>query len=121
MPPESELDIYTPREQDRIGVFKNISNRVHDTRSDISRGDTDVGWGQVDDNGRVTKKWMTMDTRFLYTWTHVLESMYQTEFTGKPKMEAASRAIIDSHREQYGSEKVMTQGEVEDLMNRDCE
>ena len=116
-----ELDTYTPREKSRISVFEHISNRVHDTRKDISDGNDQIGWGQVDDNGRVSKRWMTLDSRFLYIWTHVLDSMYQKEFAGKPKMDAAASAIIDSHREQYGEEKVMTENEVEDLMSREYE
>ena len=118
--PHLPVQPYSAREMDRLRAFSNISKQVHEERAYLRRHDEPRAWGAMNpQTGRLVEPWMRFDGKFLYTWSHVLDNMYSGEFAQDPKMQAAAQEITLSHREQYdGVGKVMTPGELEDLMSR---
>lgn len=110
---------FSPREKDRLTVFHNISKQIHEERVSL-RKKPPIAWGPLNEEGQVSERWMRLDGKFLHIWSEVLESMYSTEFSLDPKMQAAANEIIAAHREQFeGVGEVLSEGEVTDLLNRE--
>lgn len=96
---EPRIPPYTPREQSRLASFHNMLDKSMEIEQYLKTVPC-VGWGRVE-NGQVVETYMEMDGRFIHTWEHVAQNLYETEFASNPRLKQAAHEIRDTLRAKY--------------------
>lgn len=91
------IPTYTPKEADRLAVFKNIIRHTAETQSRINTHDTPITYGKITDKEVIVERYFTMDGKFAYIWNHVAQNLFD-EFSKKPHMVQAALDIRDEVR-----------------------
>jgi hypothetical protein len=89
--PSGWVSAYTPKEADRLVVFRNVLEKIEGSRDNVISGQRRA-WGRTED-GKVVEPYINLDGKFVHVFSRAVDSMYWKEFT-EPHMRQAAEAIV---------------------------
>lgn len=107
---------YTALQADRLGAFRNILRTVYAQHEPVRVGKPRL-FGRYEGETLV-EPYMRLDGRFLYTWNHVAESMYQSDFAHDPTLKDAAQDIVTQVKPEFDGPAAMSADELRALVER---
>lgn len=109
--PQGELSVFTPRQADRLGVFRHMLVTVFDAEKEEKEKRAPTRFGTS------SEVYFHLDSRYRNIWNHQAEHLYREELALDPKTKQAAEDIRDQLKLEYEG-KTMSKEEVRKLFER---